>query len=71
MSGSETKSTGLHVPGFQHLEWLIPQHVELAPELYFFLIALLMGQPIKLLPADTKVNIILKKYELLRFVKKN
>lgn len=53
----ETRSSGLHVPGFQHLEWLLPQHVDLAPELYFLFIALMMGQPTKLLPADTKLDL--------------
>lgn len=50
------KTTELHVPGFQHLGWLLPQHVDLVPELYFLFIALMMGQPIKLLPADSKVT---------------
>lgn len=58
MSGGETKSTGLNVPGFQHLSWLLPQHVDLVPELYFLFIALMMGQPTKLLPADSKVNYV-------------
>lgn len=58
ITGGETKSTGLHVPGFQHLGWLLPQHVDLVPELYFLFIALMMGQPIKLLPADSKVCIL-------------
>lgn len=55
-SGGETKATGLHVPGFQHLGWLLPQHIDLVPELYFLFIGLMMGQPIKLLPADYKVK---------------
>lgn len=58
MTGGETKATGLHVPGFQHLGWLLPQHVDLVSELYFLFIALMMGQPIKLLPADSKVIIV-------------
>jgi hypothetical protein len=56
ITGGETKTAGLHVPGFQHLGWLLPQHIDLVPELYFLFIALTMGQPIKLLPADSKVN---------------
>ncbi|XP_034186854.1 WD repeat and FYVE domain containing 3 bchs isoform X3 [Osmia lignaria lignaria] len=55
MSGGESKPSGLHVPGFQHLGWLLPQHVDLVPELYFLFIALMMGQPVKLLPTDSKV----------------
>lgn len=55
MPGGDIKSVGLHVPGFQHLGWLLPQHVDLVPELYFLFIALMMGQPVKLLPADSKV----------------
>lgn len=56
ISGGETKTIGLNVPGFQHLGWLLPQHVDLVSELYFLFIALMMGQPIKLLPADSKVR---------------
>lgn len=58
--GGDIKTPELHVPGFQHLGWLLPQHVDLVPELYFLFIALMMGQPIKLLPADSKVGILLK-----------
>lgn len=57
MSTGEIKPSGLHVPGFQHLGWLLPQHIDLVPELYFLFIALMMGQPVKLLPTDSKVNI--------------
>lgn len=46
------KSEALHVPGFQRLNWLLPQHIDV-PEVYFLLIALMMGQPVKLLPADS------------------
>lgn len=56
MSTGEIKPSGLHVPGFQHLGWLLPQHIDLVPELYFLFIALMMGQPVKLLPTDSKVN---------------
>lgn len=45
------------MPGFQHLGWLLPQHVDLVPELYFLFIALMMGQPIKLLPADSTLDL--------------
>lgn len=57
MSTGEIKPSGLHVPGFQHLGWLLPQHIDLVPELYFLFIALMMGQPVKLLPTDSKVKI--------------
>ncbi|XP_051170147.1 WD repeat and FYVE domain-containing protein 3 [Leptopilina boulardi] len=57
VTGGENKSAGLHVPGFQHLGWLLPQHVDLVPELYFLFIALMMGQPIKLLPADSTLDL--------------
>jgi hypothetical protein len=46
------KSEALHVPGFQRLNWLLPQHIDV-PEVYFLLMALMMGQPVKLLPADS------------------
>jgi len=59
MSTGEIKPSGLHVPGFQHLGWLLPQHIDLVPELYFLFIALMMGQPVKLLPTDSKVKILL------------
>jgi hypothetical protein len=48
----EVKSEALHVPGFQRLNWLLPQHIDV-PEVYFLLMALMMGQPVKLLPADS------------------
>ncbi|KAF7990932.1 hypothetical protein HCN44_000737 [Aphidius gifuensis] len=53
----EIKPIGLAVPGFQHLGWLLPQHVDLVPDIYFLFIAMMMGQPIKLLPADTKLDL--------------
>ncbi|XP_043271793.1 WD repeat and FYVE domain-containing protein 3 isoform X2 [Venturia canescens] len=55
--GGDLKTPEFHVPGFQHLGWLLPQHVDLVPELYFLFIALMMGQPIKLLPADSKLDL--------------
>lgn len=54
--GSDTKLEALHIPGFQHLGWLLPSHLEV-PEIYFLLTALMMGQPVKLLPADTKFDL--------------
>ncbi|KAF5299222.1 hypothetical protein FQA39_LY02395 [Lamprigera yunnana] len=49
--GIDLKSDSLHVPGFQVLGWLLPTHLEIS-ELYFLLTALMMGQPVKLLPAN-------------------
>lgn len=54
--GFENKTEILHIPGFQYLGWLLPSHLEI-PELYFLLTALMMGQPIKLLPAETKFDL--------------
>lgn len=55
--GNETiKSEALHIPGFQQLSWLLPAHLDV-PETYFLLTALMMGQPVKLLPADSKLNL--------------
>ncbi|KAJ4438847.1 hypothetical protein ANN_14800 [Periplaneta americana] len=48
----EIKSEALYLPGFQRLNWLLPQHIDV-PEVYFLLMALMMGQPVKLLPADS------------------
>lgn len=54
---SEVKTSVLHVPGFQYLEWLLPYHLDI-PELYFLLTAIIMGQPIKLLGSDhTKLDL--------------
>lgn len=51
----QNRPEALNVPGFQLLEWLLPKHIDV-PEVYFLLLALMMGQPVKLLPADSKVN---------------
>nr|CAD7454369.1 unnamed protein product [Timema tahoe] len=56
ISSHELKSEALHVPGFQQLGWLLPQHIDV-PEVYFLLMALMMGQPVKLLPADSKLDL--------------
>lgn len=56
MHGNDSKSEALHIPGFQHLGWLLPSHLEI-PEVYFLLTALMMGQPVKLLPGDTKFDL--------------
>ncbi|XP_066149954.1 WD repeat and FYVE domain-containing protein 3 [Euwallacea fornicatus] len=54
--GGEHKTDVLHIPGFQYLSWLLPSHLDI-PEIYFLLTALMMGQPAKLLPADTKFDL--------------
>jgi WD repeat and FYVE domain-containing protein 3 len=45
-----------NVHGFQRLEWIMPHHTAI-PEVYFLLVALVMGQPVKLLPADMKLDL--------------
>lgn len=54
--GSDIKTDALHIPGFQYLNWLLPYHVEI-PETYFLLTALVMGQPVKVLPFNTKFDL--------------
>ncbi|KAB0793199.1 hypothetical protein PPYR_12819 [Photinus pyralis] len=51
LHGIDAKSELLHIPGFQVLGWLLPTHLEIA-EVYFLLTALMMGQPVKLLPVN-------------------
>lgn len=51
----EIRLDAVHVPGFQRLSWQLPYHLEV-PEVYFLIMALMMGQPVKLLPADSKVS---------------
>lgn len=53
---SDVKSEALHIPGFQYLRWQLPHHLEI-PEVYFLLTALMMGQPARLLPAETKFDL--------------
>ncbi|XP_055386714.1 WD repeat and FYVE domain-containing protein 3 isoform X2 [Condylostylus longicornis] len=47
----EVKTSVLHIPGFQMLEWLLQHHLDV-PELYFLITALIMGQPVKLLASE-------------------
>lgn len=47
----EVRTSALHVPGFQMLEWLLINHLDV-PELYFLITALIMGQPVKLLASE-------------------
>ncbi|XP_074041175.1 WD repeat and FYVE domain containing 3 bchs isoform X2 [Leptinotarsa decemlineata] len=53
---NDTKLDTLHVLGFQYLNWMLPHHLEIS-EIYFLLTALMMGQPAKVLPADTKFDL--------------
>jgi hypothetical protein len=43
------------VPGFNVLQWLLPKHANV-PDIYFILMAMLLGQQIKSLPTDVQVN---------------
>ncbi|XP_050299394.1 WD repeat and FYVE domain-containing protein 3 [Anthonomus grandis grandis] len=54
--GDHQKSEALQIPGFQYLGWLLPSHLDI-PEVYFLLTALMMGQPAKLIPSETKFNL--------------
>lgn len=53
---ADIKSEALQIPGFQYLSWLLPHHLEVS-ELYFLLTALMMGQPAKMLPRETKFDL--------------
>lgn len=44
------------VPGFQLLNWLMPNHIEMA-ETYFLLFAIALGQPVKDMPSDPKLDL--------------
>ena len=54
VSRSNIRMELFQVPGFQHLNWLMPHHVAI-PEVYFTLAAILLGRPVKDLPSS-KVN---------------
>ena len=47
-----------HLPGFTVLQWLLPTHAHVS-ELYFLLMALLLGQPVKELPEKVEVGCLL------------
>lgn len=42
------------VPGFTALQWLLPKHSNI-PEVYYLMMALLLGQHVDKLPADVEV----------------
>ena len=44
------------LPGFTALHWVLPKHAEI-PELYFLLMALLLGQPVREVPEKLQVTI--------------
>ncbi|XP_025205063.1 WD repeat and FYVE domain-containing protein 3 [Melanaphis sacchari] len=50
------KIEALNIPGFQHLSWFLSYHTEL-PELYYFLMALMLGQSVKTIPNEKKLNL--------------
>ncbi|RZF45662.1 hypothetical protein LSTR_LSTR010613 [Laodelphax striatellus] len=50
------RNDAMNAPGFQRLAYLLQQHIDI-PEVYFLLMALMMGQPVKLLPADPKLDL--------------
>jgi len=43
------------LPGFTALHWVLPKHAEI-PELYFLLMALLLGQPVREVPEKLQVQ---------------
>lgn len=59
----DVRLEALNVPGFQRLAYLLTQHIDIA-QIYFLLMALMMGQPVKLLPADPKVSCMITSYKI-------
>ncbi|XP_063865461.1 WD repeat and FYVE domain-containing protein 3-like isoform X1 [Scylla paramamosain] len=53
---SEIREEAWHVPGFQVLTWLVPHHIHI-PQVYFLLLALLLGQPVKNVQNNTKLDL--------------
>ncbi|XP_014261988.1 WD repeat and FYVE domain-containing protein 3 isoform X2 [Cimex lectularius] len=53
----ESKIENTGTPGFQQLTWLLQHHTDVS-QIYFLLMALMMGQPVKLLPADSKLDLL-------------
>ena len=45
-----------NVPGFQLLNWLMPLHISI-PEVYYLLLAMVLGQPVKSLPTSVKLDL--------------
>ena len=44
------------IPGFQMFNWLMPKHIAI-PEVYFLLLAMVLGQPVKTLPDRVKLDL--------------
>jgi WD40 repeat protein len=44
------------IPGFQMFNWLMPRHIAI-PEVYFLLLAMVLGQPVKTLPESVKLDL--------------
>ncbi|KAF6208270.1 hypothetical protein GE061_016724 [Apolygus lucorum] len=53
----ESRIENMGTPGFQQLTWLLQHHVEVS-QIYFLLMALMMGQPVKLLPPESKLDLL-------------
>lgn len=51
------------VPGFTELQWLLPKHSNI-PEVYFLMMALLLGQHVDKLPIDVEVRQIRTKVQI-------
>ncbi|GAB6019627.1 hypothetical protein CHUAL_001189 [Chamberlinius hualienensis] len=56
MNSREEKDDVNCVPGFQMLQWLMPNHVQIQ-ELYFYILGLLVGQTFKQLPQKLQFNL--------------
>lgn len=44
------------IPGFQMFNWLMPRHIAI-PEVYYLLLAMVLGQPVKTLPESVKLDL--------------
>jgi len=44
------------IPGFQLFNWLMPRHMAI-PEVYFLLLAMVLGQPVKRLPDTARLDL--------------
>ena len=44
------------IPGFQLLNWLMPLHISI-PEVYYLLLAMVLGQPVKALPSAATLDL--------------
>jgi hypothetical protein len=45
-----------NIPGFQLFNWLMPRHMAI-PEVYFLLLAMVLGQPVKRLPDTARLDL--------------